>query len=237
VDDKLEVIREQMEETRASLADKLEALETQLSDKVEGTAEAVANTVETVQETVSSVKDSLDLSKQVERHPWLMMGGAVVVGYVAGSLMTPSKPSVAEGYAEALPPPPTPIPAQRPAASSVHTGNGNGRHHAAEPAQEKEGPLQEGLQLLKGLALGSLMSVLREMLTKALPTSLAADATKVVDEMTEKLGGKPLASNPEDEGEGNEKRNRPEMGRSMGSAEGEGEKPVGQRHRRRSAAG
>lgn len=228
MDDELEVIRGQMEETRASLATKIDALETQLGDKVEGATEAVANTVETVQEAVTTVKDSLDLSKHVERHPWLMMGGAVAVGYLAGTFLAPAKPTVAEGYAEALPPPP----------KAAHSSNGNGRmHRAEEPAQEAEGPLHNALQMLKGLAVGNLMGLLRDMVTKVLPDSLAADATRVVDDLTEKMGGKLVpaseSSGSRDEGDSYRgERNEAEMGRAMGAAQGTSEEPVGQHYRR-----
>jgi len=41
VDSELEVIRDEMEETRANLANKLEALETQVRETVSGASEAV----------------------------------------------------------------------------------------------------------------------------------------------------------------------------------------------------
>jgi ElaB/YqjD/DUF883 family membrane-anchored ribosome-binding protein len=105
VDHELEVIRGQMEETRASLADKLEALESQVlgtvhsatetvSSAVEGAKEVVAsvtegakNVVETVTETVESVKESLSVSRLVDRHPWVSMGVSVAAGFAAAQLL------------------------------------------------------------------------------------------------------------------------------------------------------
>jgi len=101
------VIRQQMEETRADLAAKLETLEQQVVDTVTGTTAAVTQTVENVkeavQETVDKVKDTVqggvesvknafDLSAQMDRHPWLLMAGSVAVGYWGGLAMQHHQP-------------------------------------------------------------------------------------------------------------------------------------------------
>jgi ElaB/YqjD/DUF883 family membrane-anchored ribosome-binding protein len=188
VDNELEVIRHQMEVTRSSLADKLGEMESQIRGAVEGatnlvtdTAETVQETVhnvtDTVQETVHSVAEALDLSKQVERHPWPMMGGAVAVGFL-GSVMLGRAGGVS-GPASA-------------AASSV---NGATKHVAG--AVEEPGPLHEALKTLKGLAIGALMGLVRDRVVKAIPPDYAADATKMVDDLTTKLGGKPRPASPE----------------------------------------
>ena len=53
--------------------------------------QAVHDTVDTVkgtmQETVSSVKEAFDLSRQVERHPWTMVGGSFALGVWQGEVM------------------------------------------------------------------------------------------------------------------------------------------------------
>src|SRR2546423_4651080 len=104
MDDKTEVIRHNIEETHNALSDKLETLEHTVVDTVQGPTTAVAETVgtvkeavqetveqvkETVQSTVEKVKETFDLRLQVERHPWLMLGGSVGVGYLAGTLLVP----------------------------------------------------------------------------------------------------------------------------------------------------
>jgi len=55
VDNELEVIRHQMEEKRASLADKLDALENQVIDQVHDTTKEVTNIVHEVKEGISDV--------------------------------------------------------------------------------------------------------------------------------------------------------------------------------------
>src|SRR3954463_14705512 len=117
MDKESDVIRQQMEETRAALTDKLEVLEHQVTETVTGAAETVEKVRHTVQEigsgavetvasvkhafqdTVQSVKDSvretaetvsdtLDIRKQVENHPWAMMAGATAVGFGVGMLVS-----------------------------------------------------------------------------------------------------------------------------------------------------
>jgi len=113
MDNETEVILEQMEGTRASLAEKLETLENQVvgtiqeatstvSETVQQVKDAVTDTVETVKDTVEgtvesvkdsmhdtveSVKETFDVRRQVQNHPWLMFGGSFVAGYVASRLM------------------------------------------------------------------------------------------------------------------------------------------------------
>ena len=100
-----EVIRQQMAETRSQLTDKLESLESQVSETVQSTGSAVNATVGAVQETVESVtgavqdamksvSNAFDLGSQISRHPWLVLGGSVVLGYLAVDLLEESgKPS------------------------------------------------------------------------------------------------------------------------------------------------
>jgi len=123
--DEQEVIKRQMESTRASLAEKIEALGTQVSDTVQSTTEAVTNTVEAVsstvenvkgvvesvsdtvqdtvqsvtdkvQDTVQSVADTLNFPKLVEERPWLVFGGSVALGVVGGYLLSGSSSSSRE---------------------------------------------------------------------------------------------------------------------------------------------
>jgi len=54
-----DVIREQMEDTRTSLTEKLETLEQQVASTVHGATSDIAETVEAVKETVEKVKDTV----------------------------------------------------------------------------------------------------------------------------------------------------------------------------------
>ena len=112
-----EVIRDQMQDTRTALAEKLEALQQSVAQTVENTTRPVVETVQSVTEatketvstvkdtvsqiadtvsgsvekTVSTVKDTFDLTKHVDQHPWLMVGGSAAVGFLVGRML-PSGP-------------------------------------------------------------------------------------------------------------------------------------------------
>jgi len=228
VDDEreLEVIRHDMEQTRTSLADKLDALEHTLEAKVVGAKEAVEHTVEAVEHTVEAVKETVsevfDLRGHVRRHPWLMVGGAFSLGCLGGYLLSGRREPAAAmtSRMEST----TGAPAL--ASNGAHAGNG----HTEAPARRQEeepSPLMEEVKKLQGLAVGALMGLLREAVTRALPPEWVPDVESVVDDWTTRLGGKPLRSDEfakaftesatagetrHDEGDAGE------VGRSMGAA-------------------
>jgi ElaB/YqjD/DUF883 family membrane-anchored ribosome-binding protein len=95
MEDQAELIRDEMQGTRENLAEKLETLEEKVTDSLSAAQHSVSDTVETikegVQESVESVRHALDIPRHVREHPWLMMGGGVLVGFVAHSLLMPSR--------------------------------------------------------------------------------------------------------------------------------------------------
>src|SRR5262249_36903954 len=81
---------------RASLVDKIEALEEKVLGTV-GTAQAtVEHTVESVKETVedsvAAVKRTFDLQYQVEQRPWVLLGASVAAGYGLGLVYASMRP-------------------------------------------------------------------------------------------------------------------------------------------------
>jgi hypothetical protein len=205
-----EVIRKQMEETRASLTEKLEALETQVTEKVEATTEAVTGTVEavketvenvteTVQETVHSVAETFNFKRQFERHPWMMLGGAITVGCMAAYFLggkshrngrrdwhgeepeTTSRraSALAESAARHEPEPP-PEPRSR-------------QEEPSQPAEEgKKSWLWEEVGRIKNLALGTLMGAVREAAAHSLSGAIGEKIAEEVDHLTTKLGAEPI---------------------------------------------
>ncbi len=222
MDHEAEVIKSQMEETRSSLAEKLETLESQVVGTVQQTTAAVSNTVEAVKGTVESVKgaveetvekakdsvhqtvetiqESLNIPRQVQHHPWGMFTGSVALGLLTGYFL-PSAHRRARGYRE--------------------TGLGFGRSGLAEEFLEEpttsrapEVPESAGaapssgpsafskigealggeLGKLKGLAIGTTLGLVRDLVVDRLPESMRPDLTNMVNEVTEKLGGKVLPS-------------------------------------------
>lgn len=207
-DEQPEVIRQQMEETRASLTDKLESLENQVvgtmqdattavTETVENVKEAFADTVETVKgtvrDTVESVKETFDLPRQVDRHPWLMVGGSVAVGFLCGRLVggraSPGGALHGPAYSPMRPIRPE---GERYAAESARV------HHpvAEAPARGWLSSLGDTfggeIDKLKGLAIGTGLGVVREMISKNVPDQLSERLTEVIDDITRKLGGQPV---------------------------------------------
>jgi ElaB/YqjD/DUF883 family membrane-anchored ribosome-binding protein len=220
MDHEAELIKQQMEEKREDLTKKLEQLENQVVETVQSTTSAVTGTVEnvkevvqetvqtvkgSVEETVATVKQTFDLSYQVDRHPWLLLGGSVAVGFVAGRLVEGLLPARAGTYySEALPPP---------SAGDVRTSGGEraGRYRE-EPAPRRSytAPAKEAvsaaggwlnsaaeqfapeLDKLKGMALGALFGLARDMVKRSLPGEMGGRISEMLDGVTQKLGGEPF---------------------------------------------
>jgi ElaB/YqjD/DUF883 family membrane-anchored ribosome-binding protein len=77
-------------ETRNAISQKIEMLEHRLQETVEGTKTTVEEMVDRVKDAaddfVDRTKQTFDPTYQVHQHPWAMVGGAILVGYVLGML-------------------------------------------------------------------------------------------------------------------------------------------------------
>jgi ElaB/YqjD/DUF883 family membrane-anchored ribosome-binding protein len=201
VDNELEVIRDEMELTRANLADKLGALENQVRETVSGATDAVSSTVEGVKEVVSSVSETVEsvtetfnVSKQVEQHPWMAFGAAVAAGFVVAQVIGRSS-QPAPAPPPPAPPPPRDLHRQPPAESHAEPHNGSGVLHSLESMlPDMSGVMNTVVSNLSSLAVGGLMGVIREMASGGLPEEWKGEATKLIDQVTTQLGGKPLDS-------------------------------------------
>lgn len=218
MDHETEVIRHQMEETRNSLAEKLETLEQQVVCTVHDATSAVTNTVEAVREavhdsvemvkgsvgeTVETVRETLDIQRQVERHPWAMMAGSVALGYVGGSLLNrtqqegyrgsnlgPVYANPDRGIAEGLRNGGTSrIPVQESLTSDHVEQAGGTEHHWLDEAGQM---FEKEISKVKGLAIGTVLGVLRDLISSSLPEPLKPELHEVMDSVTTKLGGKPV---------------------------------------------
>jgi len=209
--DEAEVIRHQMEHTRESLTDKLETLENRVLDTVHGATTAVTDTVQTVkdavsdtvesvkdtvEDTVDSVKETFDVNRQMRRHPMVMLGLSAGAGFLVGRLMSRVTRSATRAARVTG------------AVSGAVTGAVEAHRSAPEPrpAQPREreqpssglmdrltGTFGQELDKLKGLALGSLLGVVRNFVEKSVPhEELRHRLTGVVDDVTRKLGGEPI---------------------------------------------
>jgi len=270
VDNELEVIRHQMEEKRASLADKLDALEEQVLETVHEATSAVTHTVrdvteavdtvkdniketvetvkENIHETVETVKETFNFNEQFRKHPWIVLGGGFAAGFAGALLLGGSsrkketpEPTYRRPETNGTPYEPVRNLVKEPRASEPESSSSSGLTSQLGTAAT------EALNTIKGMAVGTLMGVLSEVVREYVPSSLKEEVEKLFGNLNTHLGGKELykfdlsagqsGDADRSKGEANDSGNQAEMGRSLGSAQGQGQEPVGQPDRRRADAG
>lgn len=89
-------------ETRNAIADKLEKLEHRFASAVEEAktmAEDFADrTQSAIEDTMDTVKEATDPSRLVSQHPWVMVSGAILMGFAAGRLLKQDRNGVIPYY-------------------------------------------------------------------------------------------------------------------------------------------
>ena len=187
MDSELEMIRSEMETTRESLAGKIGELESQVRDTVAGATEAVTaakdgvkEVVEGVSDTVTSVKESIketfDINKHVENHPWGAFGIAVAVG-AAGAFLTGSSKS-------APAPAPTPAPGYVPTSPTPSAFDST---HAASNGKAEPGLMSSVFSKLQTLAITSLVDVVQDMVRQSAPEPWRDGLQDIVKDIAAKL--------------------------------------------------
>jgi uncharacterized protein YjbJ (UPF0337 family) len=179
----------------------------------------VENVKDTVGSTTTTVRQSFDVEYQVGQRPWLMFGGAVLAGYVIGgwtdrdsehgrrySEQGASYDDDDNLYAAAMSSGATPedIEEQKSDTENGHaypshmseTAQGQSRSgtHAYEQHQPQEsmlGQFHEEWNVLKSVALGTLLGTVRAIVRQQLPT-LAPQIDNVLNRMSAKLGAEPI---------------------------------------------
>jgi ElaB/YqjD/DUF883 family membrane-anchored ribosome-binding protein len=190
MDPQPDLIRQQIDETRSALTEKLETLENKVLGSVENARatfdDTLANVRATVHQTVASVKRTFDLEYQVQQHPWAMVGGSVAAGFMVGLLLKREPrsrgPALSRnGFHEGGPVSVSPLP-------------------AAPAVQAPEKPrflkglgtrFEEELEQVKEMAIGAAMGLLRDAIKKSLP-QLAPQIDRVMNSATSKMGGEPI---------------------------------------------
>lgn len=274
-----EVIQQDLDDTRSALADKLNKLEEKISgtvsqvtetvaevtetasETVEAVKETVQGTVETVKETVEgtveSVRHTFDIQSHVENHPWLVVGGAVLAGFVAGKLIgggdsgrremrrdssweswstqpertghtwddrgsaftrqmsSSSEPSYGapqsgySGYAAQA----ADYSGQQDQSSGAGSlFGGNWGNWLGGLTQQ----IQPEVDALKGLALGAVFGLVRDMVANGLPESLKGEVSNTINSLAERFGGKtvegPVLGSSESQSD-----DSPDQGQAYGS--------------------
>lgn len=200
--DEPEVIRQDMEETRGSLTEKISILEERVVETVQGASEGVKDTIEMVKEaveesvckvketvgdTVDTMKETFSIRTQVERRPWIVMASAAGIGFLAGHwLSQPEQASV-----------------KQPSSRPKRSGNGAQREPAASFASSQPAgepgivdhlgkTFESELTQIKGLAIGTLGGIVRDLVTDIVPDMLRSSVTEVMNGVTTKLGGQAI---------------------------------------------
>jgi len=180
---------ESVKETVENVSEKLNDTVTGVTDSVQQTVAGVTDSVqqavegvkESFEETVKSVAETFNLKLQCERHPWMVFGGAVTVGFLGSRLLMGSAPSA-------------PSAPSLTSATATRTERPRAQPEP-EPAGDHSGVggwLLEKLGSFKGLAVGAMMGVVRDLVSQALPETLKERVSEEVDKLTKSLGGEPI---------------------------------------------
>jgi len=232
--EKLETLEEKVfgtvHTTTSTVSDTVQIVGTTVSQSVNEVGASLSQTVNevgaTVRETAQdlratvdhamcSVRDALDVTRQMHEHPWLLVGGSVVAGYVGGRVLDsieggrfPSHLTLPVGPEQLLPedselreriqstPPP--------------------RRSGSSFLQALTDTFAPELNKLKRVALGVAMGLMRDKIGQSVPPQLKGDVADLMDRFTVKLGGQPTPPgyNPLT-GDDREEHNGAEMAASM----------------------
>lgn len=202
-----EMIKQQMEQTRTSLTEKLATLENHVFGKVHDTTSAVADTAnevrdsvrrsmrtvrQSVRNTLEDVKEAFNLSHQVQRHPWVMLGGSLLAGYVSACAVERAVHdgrivphfSLPTGSSTGLPPPSSGGVEQQGERTSLASSGPSFLQSLVDTFAPE-------IAKLKSVALGVTMGLLRDRVAASVPEHMRADLTDMFDRVTTKLGGEP----------------------------------------------
>jgi ElaB/YqjD/DUF883 family membrane-anchored ribosome-binding protein len=190
------LIRQEMQQTRTALTEKLETLEQQVLGTAQSATAAVQETVATVKDavqgTVHSVKDSIDdtvgtvketfdLEQQVQRHPWVMLGSAVGVGFLSGRLLQ-----------SLAPPPLRAVQGLAPAAQRIAAPPESKRPAAETARPTLLARFEPEIDKLRGLAISAVFNVVKDVVKPHVPRSVEPQLVEILDSVMRKLGGEPL---------------------------------------------
>jgi len=193
-----EVIRQDIEQTRSALTEKLETLEEEVMGTVrdvkENVTETIENVTETVQETVETVQRTFDLEYQMQQRPWVLIGGSVVAGVATGFVLDNlrARATAWEGTSRSVPSYGEPV---------DQGGGAFGSQQARYTPPRREGPsffqsllsqFDKEIGMVKEMAIGYAAGVLRDMIKEALP-AVKERVEQVMNSATTKMGGKPVA--------------------------------------------
>jgi len=205
--------------TASAVAETVQNLTDTVQETVGTVKESVASTVDTVEKTVENtvetVKDTLDIPGHIQPHPWLAMFGSVATGYLVGRMLHAGETSSSRGgtdssnwmgwgvsWPEAMKQSSTaPPPEQQQQQQQQRLrAEEDGRHQQ----EERKPGVHEGIagsflnalggeaDKLKSLGVAALFGVVRDLVTQSVPGELGSRLKEWVNDLTQKMGAKPI---------------------------------------------
>lgn len=185
VSETIQAVKETVQETKSAVTDTVGAIK-------ETVQETVSTIKDTVQQGLESVSELFNLPLQAQRHPCLVMSGAVVTGFLGARFLF--GPSSAPVRPASLLEPPRNGTAKSSGGAEHRNGTATAPH--SEKSPDEQGwfaRLQEELGaeigLVKSFALGKLAEGVKALLAQSLPTDWRSQVTAIVDRIAAKLGG------------------------------------------------
>lgn len=170
--DDREIIRQQMDETKSQLSDKLQLLKLQIAETaqstgtaVNATVEAVKETVETVQSAAKSVRNTFNVRRRISMHPWLVLGACAGLGYLAGRRRRTSSPMPLAGVV------PRNIVSQQGAPAEAHPSDSAALATAIAAAYQK-GLKNSSWDLLRSTAIAAAIEIVQDIAFRVAPKLL-----------------------------------------------------------------
>jgi len=192
VKDTVDAVKDSVQGTVGTVKDTVDAVRGAASNAAEGVRETFSNAAEGVRQGLQSatetLRDTFDLPAQVDRHPWLMMGGAVAVGFAVGKLMdfAPDAMEAVQGAADSTGRLAESFTSSAGSAASAAASTAGGLWSSLEKAFGPE------MNKVKEMALGALVGIARDMAVQAAPPTMSRQVGELFDSFTSKLGGKPV---------------------------------------------
>jgi len=214
MDQKSDLIREDIDETRHQLTEKLEVLEGQLRETVESAKSTVEDTIENVRENLRKFTPTY----QIQEHPLLYLGGVVAAGVVVGRSLasrtweTERSTRLGRGYPGAYSSsesglksanltdsdmPPTSEYEEVAGAGSPFHLSGVGRSHLGAGVSTGPSALEkltdtfsDEIEMIKGMAMSALLGTVRDFAKRTVP-NLGTQIDQVMDSAMQKFGVSP----------------------------------------------
>ena len=218
VSETVESATSSMAEATATVMETVQNATSSVSETVDTVTNAVQGTMDSVrlsvEGTVDSVKGVFDLNHHVQEHPWLMLAGAVAVGYGAYELLRGTSPGTSDKRSRSA----------NVLTSSFRTCRDvEGQSFAKPSGLTRDGSFLNGSEImgesttvpqsdprgwwdlmgeklapefgkLEELALGTVLGSFRDMLIPNVPRAIQKSLVEILDTATEKVGGKCIKS-------------------------------------------